>query len=491
MNTKSLFCVSLFFGLTALASAGAAAEPAVRVVLPNAPRTLDPHVDPTQVGDTIFSNVFEALVDVDADGQVTPVLATKWESLGELEWRFELRKGVRFHDGTEMTSRDVAASILRARNHPESETRSLLESLKSAEVEGPNTLRVELRMKDAVFLKKLTQVPIVRHNVPDTIVDPVGTGPYRVVSAIPRESINLAAFAQYRRKHDGIDEVEIVYEEDRRAALEKLKAGRADVVSSLTPDMVMEVEDDPELWVDSTIGSLVYFMALNANKAPFEDALMREAVDAALDREQIAAEGFLSYARPAGQLVNDSAYGHAPDVDAPARNLVRAKALASVASQGRDAGFTIEVVQGNTRLAELVRRQLAEAGLSPKIQERPWNELLTRLLSGELDAAIFTWRSDLADVGFTFDYIVYSASPSAPGTGPSADETDRLIVASRTMLDPELRLGVLHSVTERVAQRRALLPLIWSMDLYGVRRNIEWHPDPDGVIEFKKMKWRK
>ncbi|MCP4895545.1 MAG: hypothetical protein GY906_01110 [bacterium] len=484
-------CVSLMVvcGICGVTAASAEDAP-LRVVMPNAPRSMDPHIDPTQVGDTVFCNIYETLVDVNLEGQVVGELATQWERLSDTEWWFDLRQGVFFHDGSKLTSEDVAASIMRSRNHPQSESRVLLETVEDARIDGPHAIRVKLNGPDAVFLKKLSQVSIVPRSGPDVIVEPIGTGPYRVISVEDGESMTFKAFAKYWRPNAGVQKVILSFNEDRDDALAQLQSGAVDIVSSIAPESVAEVERNTDLWVDSSIGSLVYFLALNAGEGLMSDPIVREAVDCALDRQQLAKESFLSYARPAGQLVNDSAYGYAPDVGAPSRNLARAKALTAVASLEQEVRFTLEYKAGDEEIASLMLRQLAEAGIKVDLELVQWNELLSRLLAGEVEAALFTWRSDLTDVGFTYDFIVHSASPSAPGTAPATPESDRLIVASRTMLDPELRLGLLHSVTERVAQRRALLPLVWSMDLYGVRRDISWEPNPSGTVVFSKASRR-
>ena len=86
------------------------------------------------------------------------------------------------------------------------------------------------------------------------------------------------------------------------------------------------------------------------------------------------------------------------------------------------------------------------------------------------------YRSPIADAGSTFTYMVHSQSPGSFKTATSTPEIDRLIEASQDTLDPKTRLALLYTISERLAQRRGLVPLVTSMDLYGARRELQWQP---------------
>jgi peptide/nickel transport system substrate-binding protein len=451
---------------------------------------LDPHLDPTAVGDTITFNVYDFLLSIDSSGSQTPGIATSWEETGEKNWQIQIRQNVKFHDGRTLTASDVVASINRVRLHPRSENRNLFNTVLRTAALGPMTVEIELSAPDAVFLKKLSGVAIVPVDVPDEIVNPVGTGPYRVVGTTPDQGVHLEAFTEYWGDKSTEQSVELLFVQNRDQSIDLLLSGQVDIVTNLRSESVARIEANDQLWVESSLGSRVYFLALNANRAPFEDDILREAMEYALDRKLLAEEVFLNYARPAGQLVNETAYGHAPDLTPVNPAPSRARALVSGTIQDIPLDFDLECAAGNERLAAAVKEQLEIAGVTARVQPRPWGEVLKRLLAGDSQAVVFTWRSDLIDIGFTFDQLIVAGSPKNPKIGTSNESIERLVIASRSMQDPDARLQLLHSITERVARHRVIVPLVWVMDLYGVRRDLDWKPLPSGIIDLSSISRR-
>jgi peptide/nickel transport system substrate-binding protein len=487
-----------WLGVLALVGIVVAAAPAdatdatraIRVVVPEGPTVLDPHLDPTSVGSSIYGNIFETLLTSDAASDNRPVLALRWEQEGALAWRFELRPGVRFHNGAEMTSADVVASFLRARDHERSVPKVLLSDVAKVSADGPLAVRFEVSKPDAVVLAKLANVAIVPRSAGTELGEPIGTGPYRVVRSDPGKSVTLEAFDGYWGAKPSVPKVELRFERDRALMVKSLLNGDVDLVAVISPEAAKEIEKRDDLWVDSALGSFVFILGLNANLPPFDDPIVREAVDYALDRQEIARAVFLNHARPAGQLVNNTARGYAPSVAPVNRDLVRAKALLSTAGSSKPVAFSLEFVQGGEKYAREVQRQLAEAGFRVELKPRSWPELLSGMLEGKAQSALFTWSNQPADSGFTFDIIVHSGSSSTLKFGVATPDTDRLIDAARTTLDPLARLALLHSIAERIAQRRTMLPLVWSMDLYGSRREITWEPQTSGEIRFATIRRR-
>lgn len=459
----------------------------LRVVVPDAINEIDPHIDPTAVGAAIFLNLFEPLFTIDAKGQGVPVLATRWERIGFKTWSIDLRHGVQFHNGTTMDSADVVASILRARDNEKSTARVILNTIAQVVAENPYRLRIELNQLDAVILQKLSGVLIVPHDSPDRIVNPIGTGPYRLVNYTASRSLVLRANSSYWGAKPSENLVEILFEGDRKASMRRLLANEVDLVTNLSPEMVKNVEKRDDLWVDSSLGSAVSLLGLNANKPPFDNPIIREAVDFALDRQALAKEVFFNYARPASQLVNSQGRGYSSRIEPTVRDLVRAKALLASVAGTVNIPFTLEYKEGNEPIANAISRQLNEAGFRVEVKPLPWRDLITRILEGNIQAAIFTWRNEPQDAGFTFDVIVHSASSNTAKLGIACPENDALIAASHTVLDTESRLALLYSIGERFAERRVLMPLVWAMDLYAVRRDVMWKALPTAEIRLSAI----
>jgi peptide/nickel transport system substrate-binding protein len=462
----------LFVG--ALAARGGAGP--LRVVVPSGMNGLDPHAESTAVGLAILANIYEPLMTIDGEGRPVPALAVRAERVGEAGWRFTLRPGVKFHDGRPFGSADVVASLLRARDNPASLSRVVLSSVSKVVAEGSATVRVDLGRRDPIFLERLSEVRIVPAGSPERISTPVGTGPYRLVRQDADGTLTLQAFAGYWGASPSEKQVELSVDGDGSTGLRRLLAGQADLVMNVRPTTVGEIEARDDLWVDSVLGNNVFLVVLNCNKPPFDNGLVREAFDCAVDRAALVGEIFRNYARPAGQLVGPAARGYAPAVPAPARDLTRARAL--VGAIGGDGGitFTLEAGESRETISKLLIRQLAEAGFQVELRLVSGPEVLAHIHDGAIQAGMLAWRSPLADAGSTFDYIVHSQSPGTYKTGVSTPEIDRLIEASHDATEPEIRLALLAAAAERLAERRSMLPLVWLMDLFGARRELQWRP---------------
>jgi peptide/nickel transport system substrate-binding protein len=458
-------------------TAFAASEGPLRVAFPSSRMEgLDPHTENTLVGLTVLANIYDPLLLIDNDGRQTPLLALSAERSGDRSWRLRLREGVRFHDGSPFSSADVVASILRARDHPRSISRVVLNAVAEVVAEGPYLVRIELNRRDAIFLERLSEIRITPKGCPAVIEAPIGTGPYRFVRSEPGKRITVQAFDGYWGPAPSEKMVEFELDVDEDEALQMLLSNQIDVVTDLEPRTVKVVETRNDLWVDSTFGNKVLFIVLNTHKPPFDNPLVREAFDCAIDRQAIADQIYLKYARPVSQLVAASARGYAPTVPPVARDLTRAKVLISAVAGETGIPFTLEVGSFRESIGRLVAEQLREAGFRVELRLLPGPEVLKDIESGAIQAGIQSYLSPISDAGSTFSYMVHSQSRGTAKTGGSTSEIDRLIEASQDTLDPEARLALLHTIAERLAQRRGFVPLVFTLDLFGARRDLQWKP---------------
>ncbi|MGH7408377.1 MAG: ABC transporter substrate-binding protein, partial [Candidatus Methylomirabilales bacterium] len=169
------------------------------MALESAPATLDPRVATDAVSVHLSGLLFNGLTRLDAQAEPAPDLAERWEVAGGKEYRFTLRRGVRFHDGRELTAEDVAFT-LRSVQDPAlgSPLRGALEPVETIEVLDRHTLRLRLRSPHAPLLAALAVGVVPRPAVGAgggaTGGVPVGTGPFRLARLVPREEVELRAF---------------------------------------------------------------------------------------------------------------------------------------------------------------------------------------------------------------------------------------------------------------------------------------------------------
>jgi peptide/nickel transport system substrate-binding protein len=260
------------------------------------PTCLDPHVGGNYPQALVATQFLESLVSKNAEGDIIPWLATEWrESEDGLAWTFTLRDGVTFSDGTPFTADAVAANIAHVQN-PETGSSTgylALQKVASVEVVDDTTARLVLSEPDSALLDSLSQPWLaiespkaLERSQEENCESPVGTGPFVVTEWNRQESISLERNDDYTSPpadaaHEGtayLDSIEWRFLPDSASRYAALQSGTVDVIDNVQPDTIVaaqKVDDIEELNAPRPGAS--NRIELNSSKAPFDDALVREA----------------------------------------------------------------------------------------------------------------------------------------------------------------------------------------------------------------------
>jgi ABC-type transport system substrate-binding protein len=455
-----------------------------RLVIYDAPLSLDPHRRDEHLTFSVLANVYEGLVRFDRELCVRPALATQWENPDDRTWRFRLRRGVRFHDGSPFGAADVAFSLERA-SQPSSELASFLTAVEEVRVVNDETLEVVTDRPYAILLNKLAWIAIVPRYSPSQIRRPVGTGPYRLVSNAPGKPIVLQSFEGYWRASAREREVHLIPEPDPQRRLAMLTSGRADVIAELSPEGARCLESHPCCRVVAQDSLAVAYLQMRVDREPFDDIRVRRAINCALDREALVKEDLLGWGRPVGQMVSRQVFGYVPDLAPTTPDPAKARRL--LAEAGYASGLDLVLELRPSRRAEGIRAQLAEVGIRVEPISRPWDELYHRLRSGEVDFYYGGFASASGDASDVFDVKLHSPDPErgygeTNFIGYSSPKLDRLIEASGESLDPNLRRRHLEAAMRELMSDLPLVPLYVAHSLFGVREDVEWEPGADGLL---------
>ncbi len=173
-------------------------EPTARIALFREPESLDPLVLDDTFAWTISRNLFEGLVIRDFGGGLRPAIASSWSNPDDRTWDLVLREGVRFHDGTSVGVADAVASLRRAREDPRSAYTGNLATVDGIVALDDRRLRITTKVPDPLLLYRLLEIPILRGGdggrVEGGEFEPIGTGPYRLVSRRPGEELEIELF---------------------------------------------------------------------------------------------------------------------------------------------------------------------------------------------------------------------------------------------------------------------------------------------------------
>lgn len=340
---------------------------------PSGTEALDPFLSTGGVSDVQPNLFYERLYDFDSDGVPQPFLAENATTEDGLTWTIELKQGIMFHDGAELTSADAVYSFQRMLD-PDlgTEAAGYFPGLTAENVEAVDEYTFTLTFPEVfadlppVLAQKT--VRIVRDGLTD-YSHPVGTGPFVLDEWVPTQSLTAQRFEDYWREgKPALDTVRIdVLDED--AALAALRAGQIDAVERLDPAKVPEVEAGGlELFESPT--SNFTALVMRTETPPFDDPRVREAFRLIVDRQQFLDNVRRGYGRIGNDLTSIDDPAYASDLPQREQDLERAKQLLAEAGQS-DLTTEIVVYSPYENYGAVFARQAKDAGVTVNVRTVP------------------------------------------------------------------------------------------------------------------------
>ncbi|GHV60934.1 diguanylate phosphodiesterase [Spirochaetia bacterium] len=393
------------------------------------PTTLDPlSAANTADGRSILFNVFEGLVKPDTDGNMQPAIAERWtiEQNG-LVYNFTLREGVKFHDGSIVTIKDAEFAL----NAAIKEKFPGFTRIEKVEALGSRDIRITLKAPDTEFLTYLT-IGIVPAGNADREKNPIGTGPFIIESYTPQQSLVLKKNPDYWNTGlPKLDKVTLVFAADSDALLLSLQGGNIDG-AGVTGSLLEQI-DEARYDIVSSNSNSVQLLALNNAVKPLEDVRVRQAINYAIDVNEIIETAFYGrgYASGSALIPGLTTYYNKSLANPYPVDVSRARAL--LAEAGYAKGFNLEItVPSNYTMhvdtAQVAVNQLAKAGISATIRLVDWATWLSDVYYGRkyeatiisLDAGTVSprgflsrYRSDAGDNFINFKSADYDRAYDA------------------------------------------------------------------------------
>ena len=485
-----------FLALLAAAALGCAPEPAaerpLRIALYDAPSSADPHEVNEFITFAVLSHLYEPLVTLDAELRAQPALAERWDNPDERTWRFFLRPGARFHDGAPLTAADVVATFDRVRRQAGGDFAGYLVDVTAARALDAHTVEIATARPAALLLRKLAFVLVVPAAAPARITEPVGSGPYRLVSW-EKGRIAMAGWDGHWAGPPPLPQLELLSIVDPRERKARLLAGDVDVAQALRPEDASSLAGAEGVRVAMREGLAVEFLALRIDRPPLADARVRQALSLAIDRQALVDQLLDGHGRPTLQIVPPTAVGFDPDLAAPRRDPAAARRL--LAEAGFAGGIDLDFEYRAGRDVEPLRRQLAEAGIRMHPVGRSWDELIARVDAGKVAAYYAAVVTETADASDVLDSLAHSRQPDRGwgadnSSGYANAELDALIEASGEAMRPLERRENLQRCLRILSRDLPFIPLLVPHEIYGVRADLEWQPRLDGNVLAQEMRRR-
>ncbi len=472
-----------------------AAPDTLSIALPGDFPRLDPSKDTSPLGFNYRLNVFDALTQMQRNGEVRPRLATKWTVSPDLtEWTFNLREGVSFHDGSPFTADDVVFTVNRILGDTTTPVRTFLKIAGSVEAVDPHTVRFKLVQPYGIFDRQMTYICMMSKTYFDKAgpksydEKPVGTGPYSLVRWIKDDRTELRANPNY---WNGVPAIKtavfrpIPSEASRSAAL---LSGEIDLVPALPPALLPQLRSSPDLKVGIAPGFRVIFMAFNVNKAPLDNPKLREAMDCAIDRESLTKNLLRGLGKPTGIMVPPMNIGYDDSFKPTKFDPERARAL--VKESGYDGRpITLQYPNNNMVSADAVAQAIAGYlnAVGIKLTLRPM----------EFTAFFPAWLQDKLEEAYLFafgatSYHAESILTTLYEQGSHGfkidDRIDRLLKQERMTVDVGEQKKLLSEAFRYSNEDRYQVPLYDEYQAFGMRKSVDYDPWPDGFVRLYDMK---
>lgn len=483
--------------------------------------SLDPYYKLESPSFTIQRNIFDPLVDYDANIKMTPCLAESWRLKDPTHWEFTLRRGVRFQEGQPFTAADAVYSIRRAQEWPLSRVKSEIPTIKRATATDDHTLLIETNMPDAILPLRLSAILILNQATAEAAIarsgdewlatHANGTGPYRVAHWRKDEVCLLEASPNYWGPQPEVRHLAFIPTNNDATRMASLARGEYDVMINVPPRYEKEAARTPGYRIVKRPSLRLIYLGLDCGRErspgvpgsppnPLRDPRVRRAMAAAIDNKLIVEKIMGGNATPADQLFPEGVNGYDPALKLERPNRELAKKL--LAEAGYPRGFSVRLDGPNDRyvndtaIVQAVAGLLARVGIRVEVNATPKAVFFTQEEKAGCSFFLMGWSNTNGDGAATFDHLLHT--PVAGGgygesnnsTQYSNPELDRLDEAASREFDPAKRNGILQAANRQAMADLVHIPLHFQMDIYAVSQRIAWAPRRDTQVRGVDVRWK-
>ena len=500
----------LFLAVSPVWAAEKGAEKSIVVGVASDALYLDPQMQEETVTNTIARHFFDGLLNAQADGSLVPALAESWSlSDDNLTWTFNLRKGVKFSDGTPFTAQDVKFTLERAKGKIISNT---VVTIKDIEIVDDHTVKIVTSEPDSILLDNLSRNRILSKEYVTRLGDeafnlnPVGTGPYKFVEWVKEDHITMVANENYWGPAPVIKNARFRPISNSATRTAALLTGEVDIIEDVPVRDVERIDKTEGYGVFSRPGERLIYLHVDASrevtpavklpKNPMTDLRVRQALSLAVNRELIARVVMNNAASPTGQMILEGKRGNLAELPVPEYNPEKAKELLKAA--GYEKGFKVVLDAPNGRyvndaqVAQALASQLAKVGIEVELNLLPKSVFFDHVRPGDKSSLVMTGWSEQTDAGTMGNVLFYTRGKN-PSKGTSNrthysnPAYDKLLDDADATADIALRTKLVEESARVILNDVGLVPLYFEKDLYGKKKNVTFAPRSDKYLLVTEM----
>jgi peptide/nickel transport system substrate-binding protein len=464
--------------------------------------TMDPHFFNGFPTGSAHPQIWEGLTEIDENLQVKPALATGWRLLDPNTWEFELRRDVRFHDGTPFTAQDVVASFARVPNVPNSPAlfTSFIRPVKEVVVLDDHRIRIVTSTPTATLPGDVARVLLLAaRDAGQTTGDfnagrVNGTGPYRFAGYVNGESLTMTRNDGYwggAAPWRNVAIRTITRDPSRVAAL---LAGDVDAIDLVPTGDKARIAADQRFRMFSGPAAVVHYIALDSARAespfvqgrngeairnPLQDVRVRRALSMAIDRNAIVNRLMEGSATPASQFLPGSIDGTSPNLRPTPFDATRARAL--LAEAGYPNGFrltlhaTTDRYPKDEQIAQAIAQMWTRVGIQAQVAGMAGQVFFAEATRQAYSAFIAQYGTNEAGEGpraVVHSFEAGRGYGAANRTRYANPQVDALIQAALSEIDPDRRRQKLHAAIDAAFEDVALIPVFHPSWDFAAKRGI-------------------
>ena len=428
-------------------------------------------------------HVFDTLYQRDNQGVIKPHLALSHKIINDTTWEFKLRSGVKFHNGTVMTAKDVKFSIDRMMD-PQTKAffAPYYSTIKEVKIVDDATIQIITKAPDPLLLKRLSMnlyvVPsdLCKEKGPEAFFqNPIGTGPFKFVSWTRNDRMVFEANEGYWDGSPKVKRLIIRPVPEVTTRLAELQTGNADIITNIPPFLVQQVKDSPNTTVQSIPSGRVMFLYINClADGPLKDKRVRQALNYAVDRKTIINNVLMGSGVPMAVNLTPLHFGYDPSLKPYPYDPAKAKKL--LAEAGYAGGLSLVFNSPNGRyildkeISQAIAGMFNAVGIQTDMRVLEWGTY-TQMLTGKKlpDLGFIGWSLVFGDADGTFSPFFL---PESAFSYYSTPELKEKILKARTILDEKKRFEVYKDIQREIFEEAPLLYLYQQIDHYGVSKKV-------------------
>jgi peptide/nickel transport system substrate-binding protein len=441
-------------------------------------------------------------------GNYEPLLATKWEWKGNTAIEFELRQGVKFHDGSDFDADDVVYTVnFVSKKENGVLTQKNVNWMKEATKLGPHKVRIELHQpfpaafayfSNAIFIMPeghYDKAPTKADGKKDfAAVQPVGTGPYKAVDIKPGEYILWEKNADYfeggPKGTPTIGKIRFRTIKEMNTQLAELMTGGLDWVWDVPKDQAERLKGAGPIQVVNAKTMRVSYLAFDVDGDSGQDFFtkkkVREAFAHAINRESITK----NLVGPAAEVIHSAChpdqFGCTSDVTKWSYDPEKAKKL--LAEAGYPDGFEFDIYAYRQReFTEAVIGDLAKIGVKAKLTFLQYRKLRDLVWKGQTPVNHMTWGSSSIPDASACTSHFFSGGKDDPAKDPKVIE---LLAKADTSTDPEERKAAYKEALNIISSELYWLPMFTYAKYYAFSNDLDFMPTSDEIPRFYATKWK-